>query len=104
MTPLLALLSATAAVLALTGLAKHFLIASPRLPTWPAYAFTGMVGSPIRETARAIVCLYMDFKLTRIALYKRSDIDGTLGHVDYTFFSGPLSYMGRVLEGLRPAP
>lgn len=102
MTQLLALLGVTAAVLALTGLAKHFLIASPRLPTWPAYAFTGMVGSPIRETARAVVCLCMGFKLTRIALYKRSDADGTLGYVDYTFFPGPLSYMGRALEGLAP--
>lgn len=99
---LLAPLAATLLIVAAVALAKHLLIAQPGRPTWPAYARTGLIGSPVRELARTLVCLFTGLRITHVRLYLRNDEDGTLGQLHYRYFPTALSYLGRSLEGMAP--
>lgn len=98
----LAPLVATLLIVVAAALAKHLLLARPGLPTWPAYARTGLVGSPVRELARALVCVFTGLRITHLRLYARNDADGTLGRLHYAYFPTALGYLGRTLEGLAP--
>lgn len=70
---------------------------------WSVYKITGLVGTPIHETAHAIACILFGLKITGAALYAPDRATGRMGYVNFMYRpSSTWQQFGCMVQGVAP--